>query len=107
MAEKHAKTDESDTEMDICTEAGGEAADLRRTQDTRRGYMTNMYLSDSDKEAIVNYEGPHYGKHMQSKSGQAPKEMKELQNWIQDKSQTAGTSASTASTDMDSMETSL
>ena len=92
--------------------------------------MTNIYLTDSDKEATVDFVKDHkelyyktnehlkdkarkeclweqftnnhklsvkvcktwfdsqktcYGKLMQSKSGQAPKEKTERQNWIQDK----------------------
>ena len=94
----------------------------------KKGHMTNSYLTDSEKEAIVNFvkdheelfdktneqfkdkarkycllerftsccklsvnvcktwfkfQRTHYGKFMQSKSGQAPTEMTERQNWIQ------------------------
>ena len=92
--------------------------------------MTNIYLTDSDKEAIMDFakdhkesynktnehfkdktrkeclwqrftnshklsvkvqktwftcQSTHYSKLAQSKSGQAPKEMTERQNWIQNK----------------------
>ena len=115
MAEKRPRTERSESEMDP---EGGEEA------------MTNIYLTDSDEEAVVDFVKDHeelhhktnehfkdksrkdclwerfassqilsvrvcktwfesqrtrYGKLTQSKSGQAPKEIAERQNWLQDK----------------------
>ena len=37
VAEKHARTNKSNTELDTCTAAGGEGAHLSRTHNKRRG----------------------------------------------------------------------
>ena len=55
MAEKHAKTDISDTEMD--TEPGGEAGTSHK-----KGHMTNIYLTDSNEKAIVDFLREWYNK---------------------------------------------
>ena len=78
MAEKYARPDKSDTKMD--TEAGGEVG-------TSQSHMTNIYMKDSDEEAVVDFVKDHeewYNKtnehfkdktRKESKFGQAPKEM--------------------------------
>ena len=53
MAEKHANTAKSDTE----TEAGGEAETSQSQY--KKGHMTNIYLMDSDGEAIVDFLKDH------------------------------------------------
>ena len=113
---------------DTETEAGGEVGGSQSQY--KKGHMTNIYLTDSDEEAIVDFVKGHkelynksnehfkdkarkeciwerfanshklsvkvcntwfesqracYGKLTQSKPGQAPKEMTECQNWVQDK----------------------
>ena len=53
VAEKHARTDKSDTE------AGGEAVTSQLHSRHKKGHMTNIYLTDSDKEAIVDFVKDH------------------------------------------------
>ena len=53
VAKKHAMTDRSDTEMD--TEAGGEAGTSQSHSRHKKGHMTNIYMTDSDEEAIVDF----------------------------------------------------
>ena len=80
------------------TEAEVEVGTSQSHSRHKKGHMTNIYLTDSDEEAIVDFEKDYeelydknnyfgrfcYGKLTQSKSGQAPKEMNKRQNWIQD-----------------------
>ena len=49
MAEKHAKTDRSDTEKD--TDAGG--GSFQSHSRHKKVNMTSIYGTDSDEEAIV------------------------------------------------------
>ena len=63
MAEKCPSTSKSHTEMD--TESGGEAAMCQSHSRHKKGHMTNIYLTDSDEEAIVDFIKDHeepYGK---------------------------------------------
>ena len=128
VAEKHTWTDKSDRQMD--TEGGEEMGTSQSFSTHKKGHMTDIYLTDSNEEAIVDVLKDHkelydktnqhfndkarkeclwrrftnscqlsvklcktwfkskrtcYGKLMQFKSQQAPKEMTERQNWIQDK----------------------
>ena len=60
MAEKRTRTERSESEMD--TEGGGEGTEGggkgRQTQCQSRykkGHMMNVYLKDSDEEAIVDF----------------------------------------------------
>ena len=55
VSEKHARTDKSGIEMDMCTEAGGEAGTSQSHSRHKKGRMTNIYLMDSDKEVIVAF----------------------------------------------------
>ena len=57
MAEQHARTDRSDTEMD--TEAGGEAGTSQSHSKHKKGHMTNIYLTDSYDKAIVDFVKDH------------------------------------------------
>ena len=53
VAEKRPRTEKSDTE----TETGGEAGpSLSRY---KKGHMTNIYLTDSNKEAIMDFMKDH------------------------------------------------
>ena len=54
-AEKRAKTDKSDTE----TEAEAEESQEHHSHETRKGHMTNIYLMDSNEEAIVDFVKAH------------------------------------------------
>ena len=47
VAEKSARTDRSDTEID--TEAGGEVTTSQSHSRHKKGHMTNIYLTDSDE----------------------------------------------------------
>ena len=92
VAEKRARTEKSDTE----TEAGGEVGTSKSRY--KKGYMTNIYLTELDEEVIVDFvkdklsfkvfkacfesQRTHYSKLTQPKSGEASKEMMECQNWI-------------------------
>ena len=51
VAEMCARTDRSDTEMD--TYGGGEAGTSHSRR--KKGHMMNIYLTDSDEEAIVDF----------------------------------------------------
>ena len=109
------------------TDGGGEAGTSQSQSRHKKGHMMNIYLTDSDDKAIVDFvkdyeelyfktnehfkdkarkeclwersansckqqvcktwfesQRTHYGKITQSKSGQAPTQMTERQNWIQD-----------------------
>ena len=57
VAGKHASTDRSDTEMD--TEAGGEVGTSQLHSRHKKGHMTNIYLMDSDEEALVDFVTDH------------------------------------------------
>ena len=57
MVEKPAKTDKIETEMD--TEAGGEASTSQSHSRHKKGHMTNIYPTDSDEEAIVDFVKDH------------------------------------------------
>ena len=48
MAEKCARTDKSDTEMDTCSKGDGNSR-------YKKKHMTNIYLTNKDKEAIVDF----------------------------------------------------
>ena len=53
VSEKHARADRSGTEMD--TEGGREVEDSSQSHTRhKKGHMTNIYLMDSDEEAIVD-----------------------------------------------------
>ena len=71
VAKKHARTERSDTEMD--TEGGGETGTCQSQSRHKKGHMKNIYLTDSDEEAIVDFVKDHeeiYNKT--STSGQGP-----------------------------------
>ena len=75
VAEKHAKTDRSDTEMD--TEGGGEARKSQSHSRHKKGHMTNIYLTDSEEEAIVDILKDHeelYNKTIEHFNDKARKE---------------------------------
>ena len=55
VAEKHARTEKSDTEMDTCTEFGGEVSTSQSHSRHKKGHMTNIYLMDSKEETIVDF----------------------------------------------------
>ena len=55
VAEKCPRTERSDTEMD--TESGREAGTSLLQSRHKKGFMTNIYLTHSDKEAIVDSVG--------------------------------------------------
>ena len=55
MAEKCVMTDKSDTEI----EAGGEAGTSQSQSRYEKVHMTNIYLTDSDEEAIVDFVKDH------------------------------------------------
>ena len=57
VTEKHASTERSDTEVD--TEAGGEVSTSLLQFKHKKGHITNIYLTDSDKEAIVDFIKDH------------------------------------------------
>ena len=44
-----------DTELDTCTEGGGEAGTSQWHSRHKKRHMTNIYLTDSDEEAIVDF----------------------------------------------------
>ena len=54
VAAKHARTARRDTEMD--TEAGEEALTSKSHSKQKNGHMANIYLTDSDEEAIVDHK---------------------------------------------------
>ena len=54
VAGKRARTARSDTEMD--TEGGGVVGTSQPHSRHKKGHMTNIYLNDSDEEALC--EGP-------------------------------------------------
>ena len=54
VAEKHTRTDKSDTEMDSYREGEGEAG-TSQSHSRHKGHMTNIFLMDSDEEAIVDF----------------------------------------------------
>ena len=56
MAEKCARTDKSDTEMDTAGE--GEACISQLHSTHKKGHMTNIYLTDSE-EAIMDFVKDH------------------------------------------------
>ena len=57
VAEKHARKDRIDTEMD--TEGGGKAGTSPSQFRHKKRPMTNIYLTDSDEEAIVDFVKVH------------------------------------------------
>ena len=57
MAEKRPRTGRSDSEMD--TEAGGEAGTSQLQSRSKKGHIMNIYLTDSDEEAIVDFVEDH------------------------------------------------
>ena len=57
VIKKHARTDRSGTEID--TEGGGEADTSQSYSRPKKGHMTNIYLTDSDEEAIVHFVKDH------------------------------------------------
>ena len=57
MAKKNARIEWSDTEMD--TEDGREAGTSQMKSRHKKGHMTNIYLTDSDEEAIVDFVKDH------------------------------------------------
>ena len=57
MARKRPRTERSDSEMD--TEAGGEAGTSQSQSRHKKGHMTNIYFTDLDGEAIVDFVKDH------------------------------------------------
>ena len=57
VAKKCARTGRSDTEVD--TEAGGEVGILQLLSRHKNGHVMNIYLTDSDEEAIVDFISDH------------------------------------------------
>ena len=57
MAEKHARTDKSNTKMD--TEGGREVGTSQSHSRQKKGHMTNIYLTDSDEEAVTDFVKNH------------------------------------------------
>ena len=58
MAEKRPRTERSASEMD--TDAGGEASTATEYQSkVKKEHMTNIYLTYSDKEVIVDFVQDH------------------------------------------------
>ena len=57
MAEKLARTDKSNTEMDTCTEGEREVGTSQLHSRHKKGHFTNMDLLDSDEEAIKEQQG--------------------------------------------------
>ena len=57
VAEKCARTDRSNTEMD--TMGGGEAGTSQSHSRHKKGHKTKIYLMDSDEEAIVDFVEDH------------------------------------------------
>ena len=58
MAEKCARTDRSDREMD--TEGGGEECTSQsHTKRHKKGYLMSIYLTNSDMEAIMDFAKHH------------------------------------------------
>ena len=57
VAGKRPRTEKNDSEMD--TEGGGEAKTSHSQYRHKKGYMTNIYLTDSDEEAIVDSVKDH------------------------------------------------
>ena len=51
------KTKKRDSEMD--TKAGGEACTSQSQSSHKKGYMTIIYLTDSGKDAIVDFVQDH------------------------------------------------
>ena len=56
-AEKHARTDKSDTEMD--SEAGGKAGTSQSQSRHKKEHITNIYLTDSYEESIEDFVKDH------------------------------------------------
>ena len=54
VSEKGARTDKSDT-GDTCTEAGGEAGTAQSHSRHKKQHTTNIFLTDSDEEAVVDF----------------------------------------------------
>ena len=52
----HVRTDRIGTEMD--TETEGEAGSSQLHSRDKKGHMTNIYLMESDGEAIMDFEEP-------------------------------------------------
>ena len=57
VAKKQSRTERSDTEMD--TEAGGEASKSQSQSRHKEGHMTNVYVTDSVEEVIVDFVKDH------------------------------------------------
>ena len=57
MADKHARTERSYTEME--REGGGEVGTSQSHSRHKKGHMTTIYLTDSDEEAIVDFVKDH------------------------------------------------
>ena len=57
VAKKCARTDRSHTEMD--TEVGGEVGRSQAHSRHKKRHMTNIYLTDLDEEAIVDFVKDH------------------------------------------------
>ena len=57
VSEKHERTDRSDTEIN--TEDEGEARISQSHSRYKKGHMTNIYLTDSDEEVIVDFVKDH------------------------------------------------
>ena len=54
MAEKHERTDRSDTDMDTCTEAGEEAGTSQSHSRHKKGNMSHIHLTDLVEKVIVD-----------------------------------------------------
>ena len=57
MAEKRLRTGRSESELD--TEGGGQAGTSQSESRSKKGHITNIYLTDSDEEVIVNFVKDH------------------------------------------------
>ena len=57
LAKKCGQTDRRDTEMD--RECGGEPGISQLHSRHKKGHITNIYLMDSDEEAIVDFVKDH------------------------------------------------
>ena len=88
-AEKHARTNRSDTEMDTCTEGGGEEGTSHLHSRQKKGHMINIYLTDSDEEAIVDFVKDHeelYDKtneHFKGDIHQESQAVKVFKSWFE------------------------
>ena len=55
LSEKYARTDKSDTEIDTCSEGGGEADTFQSHSRHKKGHMTNIYLSNTISNNVLTW----------------------------------------------------